>query len=341
MRRIVVIPFLILFSASIPCYSQELTRDSLIQGVNQARRTLQSGEVTVITTLEHPARKNEAEIAKAIQVEKEQKLKTFISDPFSPESDAKTYEEEFLTPYLNYQFNKDRKRTEITHSTTLFENVFPADATHPTQYQYKVTTIDAPNQTLDSEAAAHFDAQRFSFLAYDGDIQVKQDIGNITTPFPLSHAIRIFNSDRYGGYSDFSLFGRTATAIPADATFIGTESIEGATCYILKSDTQNGGSKRIWVDIDKDFCIRKIENHTPRGAIDRFTVFKKFEKFGEFWVPRIRESTFYRKDGTLRAKLRTEITAAVFNVDFPKDFFNIDRDFYQQHKRPDTGFLPD
>ena len=343
MRSKVMILFLILFSASIPCYSQELTRDALIQGVNQARRTLQSGEVTAITTFEHRARKNEAEIAEAIRVEKQQALQNFRPDPSFPDVDVKTFEKDYLTPKMNYRYNRDRKRTERDHSTIVFQNVFPAEATQPTHYQYKVTTIDAPNQTLDSEAAAHFDAQRFSLLAYDGDIQVKLDIGNIIMPFPLSQAIRLFNSDRHGGYWDFSLFGRTATPIPADAALIGTESIEGATCYILKTETQNGDSKRIWVDIDKDFCIRKIEIHTPNGAIDRLTLFKKFEKFGEFWVPRLRESTFYRKDGTFRATLRIEITTAVFNVNFPQDFFNIDSDFYrnQMLRRPDTGFLPD
>ena len=57
MQRIVVIPFLMIFSVSIPCYSQELTRDALIQGVNQARWILQSGEVIAITTLERPRTK--------------------------------------------------------------------------------------------------------------------------------------------------------------------------------------------------------------------------------------------------------------------------------------------
>ena len=345
MRTVTTILFLIIFLTSVPCYSQELTRELVIQAANQARRDLQSGEVTAITTLERSARKTEAEIAEAIRIEKELRLKRFVFDPSFPESDAKTYEAEFLTPTLNYDFNRDREHTEVDHSTTLFQNVFPADVTHPTHYQYKVTTVDAPEQTIDSEAASHLDAQRFWLLVYDGNTQVKQDIGHSTLLSPLrpQDQNRISNSDRHGGYWDFSLFGRPLTPIPADAALVGKEDIQGSPCYILESGAQNGGSKRIWVDSDRDFCVRKIEILTPTGAVDRFTVFKNFEKFGEVWVPKIRESTFYKKDGTLRAKLRTEIIAAEFNIDFPKDFFKIDRDFYRPEipRHPDMGSLPD
>ena len=344
MLRIVSLSFLIFASLSPICRSEGLTVGDLINGVNQASLTIQSGEVTSVTTLKRAVQKSEKEIAASIQAKKEEELRNFTPDPFFPDVDVKKFEKDYLIPTLNYYANQDRQRTEIDHSTTLFEHQLPAGTgtNDPGLYQYKMTTIDAPGLSLDSEAAQHRHAGIFFLLAYDAQKQVKQTIGDIVFPYPPSHAVQFFGSDTHGGYWNFSQFGRSGSSVPADAKLIGKENIEGAACYILKMTTSNGWTKQVWVDVDKDFCVRKMELRRTPDKLEHITVFKKFEKFGDVWFPKIRESTFYQKDGTVRAVLRTEITGAQFNVNFSKDFFKIDKDFYfQQFRHPGMGLLPD
>lgn len=342
MLRIAFLTFLVLFSLCPICRPEELTVEEIIRGVNQASLTIQSGEVTSITTVERAVEKSEAEIAVSMEEKKEIELRNFTPDPFYPDIDVKKFEKDYLIPTLNYYADQERMRTKIDHSTTLFEHRLPAGTNDPGVYQYKMTTIDAPGLSLDSEAAQHHHAGIFFLLAYDAQIQVKQTIGDIVSPYPLSHAVQFFGSDTHGGFWFFSKFGRSGSTVPEDAQLVGRENIDGISCYILKMATSHGWTKRIWIDTDRDFSVRKMELRKIPDQVERFTVFKKFEKFGDVWFPKIRESTFYKKDGTIKSVLRTEVTDAQFNVNFPKDFFKIDKSFYyKQIDRPDMGLLQD
>ena len=79
MYRIIFYFFFMLFCFTPLCYAEELPVDILIRGVNQARLTIQSGEVQTQTTREYAAQKTEVEIAAWIQSEREQALQTHQS----------------------------------------------------------------------------------------------------------------------------------------------------------------------------------------------------------------------------------------------------------------------
>ncbi len=331
MLRISFRLILILFSLSSVCDAEDLTLDALIGGVNQARLTIQSGEVQAIITVKRAAQKSEDEIAVWKQAERERELKAFIPDAAFPNLGLKEFEEDYLTPHLDFNANWYRQRTEIEHATTLFHILEPDVATLPTLYQYKITRQERQGLSLDSQGVQHLQDSRFYLLAYDMQTQVKQDIGNVVSATAKRYAFQLFKSDRHGGYLPFSLFGRALYRVPADAKQVGKERIEGAECHMLVFDTEGGLIMKIWIDVSKDFCIRKAEyRRTSSTQIFSRTVYKQFQQFGDIWFPKIKQNTLYREDGTVRNENRVEIENAQFNVDFPKDFFQIDRDFYRE-----------
>jgi len=321
---------LILFCLRSICHAEELTVAQLIHGVNQARLTIQSGEVQATITVHRAARKSEDEIAVWKQAERERELKAFIPDPAFPNIGLKAFEKGYLTPHLDFNANWYRQHTEIERATTLFHILEPDVATLPTLYQYKITLQERQGISLDSQGAQHLQDSRFSLLTYDTQTQVKEEIGNAVSAAAKRAAFQLFNADRHGGYLPFSLFGRALYRVPGDAKQVGKEQIDGAECHVLVFDTEDGLTMQFWVDASKDFCIRKAEYRRPAAThIFSRTVYKQFQRFGDVWFPKMRQNTLYREDGTVRNENRVDIETAQFNVEFPKEFFQIDRDFYR------------
>lgn len=343
MLRINFTVILMLFCLSFVCRAEELTVDALIRGANQARRTIQSGEVITLTTVKRTTRKSEEEIIVWQQIERKRELKAFIPDPLFPNVGLKEFGADYLTPHLNFRANRERQRTEIKHTTTLFQILEADNANLPTLYQYKLTSQELQGLSLNSQNAQHLQDSRFYFLAYDTQTQVKQDIGNILFPTPSSNSVQFFGSDKHGGFWDFSLFGRSSY-LPTDAQLVGKAYVGGAECHVLAYTYNNGGHAQIWVDTAKDFCIRKSEyrRNSSEASLFSHTVFKQFKRFGDVWFPTVRESTHYREDSTVKFEIRVDIKAAQFNVDFPKNFFRIDREFYRQPnlRGPEPASLP-
>ena len=95
----------ILFCVSWVCYSDELTITELIRGVNQARQTIQSGELVVQVTVIYPPEKSEAEIDAWIQAETKKamediRLGIFHKDLSIPYTDPSDFEKVYLIPYF-------------------------------------------------------------------------------------------------------------------------------------------------------------------------------------------------------------------------------------------------
>ena len=97
MRYNVISIILIICSFSSVCYAADISVEELIHGVNQARMTIQSGEIQTATVIETPATKNEEEIAETIKTDAEEELKTFVAHDGV---DAKTFKKDYLIPTL-------------------------------------------------------------------------------------------------------------------------------------------------------------------------------------------------------------------------------------------------
>ena len=324
MSRITLSLFLMLFCVSSVCHADELTVDSLIRGVNQAGVQIQRGEVQyVVTRVEHSEQMSETEIAAWIKKRKEEDLKEFRDfgpDPFYPHVGLKEFEEVYLTKGLDFWAEWERQRTDIQACSVAFQ-ILEWDTV------YKMTIEEGPGLSLESREAQHHQAGIFYLLAYDTQTQVREDIGDIVKSAPAS-SVQFFRSNSYYGFLNFAWYGRST--VSATAKRIGKESVDGAVCHLLAYETENGRHIKIWVDVEKDFCIRRLEmKRTRDGPVVYLGEYKGFRRFGEIWYPVIIQITQYEDDGTLRSANTIEVKAAEFNVDFPQDFFQIDLEFYE------------
>lgn len=313
------------------CHAADMSKEELIIHVNFARLGIKSGEIQAERVTEIAARKTDEEITESMKKNIEEELKTYV--PYE-NIDKDTYEKEYLIPKEKYLANWYRKHTEVEHVTTLFQIIEPDTAAFPQLLKYKVTWERAPGYSLDSEVAQNHHASELFLLAYDTQTQVRQSIGDLISP---TGSVDLEDMNKWYGYTPYSLFGRTFYNVPMDAQLVGKEIIDGAECYVLEFTNLYEQKNRIWVDQSLRYCIRKHETlgATETDPISYRVENKDFQKFGQEWFPMRIHETYYEKDGTIREYLTIKITSAELNVDFPKDFFKIERNEYNpQSNRP-------
>ena len=329
MSRLTTFLTLTLTFLSTLCAAEKLPMDAIIRGVNQARVTIQSGEVFAIVTIKHAAQKTEKEIEVWKQAHREEMLKRFKPHALFPDIGLKEYDEEYLPQQLESMANSSREHTDVWHVTTLFQ-ILTDD---PYLYQYKLTWQEIERLSLDSENAQQAQDSNFVLLAHDSRKQVKQTVGSALGAASPRHSVEFFGTGmQHAGYWGFSTFGRSGIPVPSEAKNIGEERVDGIPCYVLKF-TQRGWTRKLWIEsADKNFSIRKVEirKNPEDSVIKSQTIYKHFKQFGEVWFPTVYEGINYGDDGTLLNEIWIEIIAAQFNVEFPEDFFEIDRDFYYQ-----------
>ena len=128
------------------------------------------------------------------------------------------------------------------------------------------------------------------------------------------------------------MWGRSHFHVPTDAKLIGKETIDNVECYGLAFIAPDKRKVRIWIDPAKDFCVRRIDYYHPtietKMPYTRIT-YKKFKKFEDVWLPLISEDTVYLINGKMASRATTEVIAVELNVDFPKDFFKINKEYYK------------
>ena len=326
----IILYLILILSFLLPlCYAEELSKETLIQGINQARLTIQSGEVNTKITVEYSAEKTEQEISAWMKTEKEQALKSFNLNV-----NIKQYERDYLIPRLNFEARSFRQRKEIAHTNTVFKVLEPDTATRQKLYQYKLTMVESPGYSLDRMYDDFKPSDTFYLLAYDMKKQVREDIGDIIHSFS---DVSFFDSDNHYGYLHYSLVGRSHFHVPPDAKLIGKEKIDDVACYILDFTAPDTRKVQIWVDPVKDFCVHKIEYRHPITEQVFTRIFnKQFKRFEGVWFPQITVDVAYKKDGTLISRSTIEIIYMELNVDFPEDFFQIGKVYYGL---PDIGIL--
>lgn len=306
------------------CYAAELPADTLIRGVNQARLTIQSGEVYTQTTEEYTARKTDAEIAAWIEMKKEQELKNIGQGVRQNQNKI-----DYLNKKLRADANRFSKHTEHRRATTLFNVLEQNSTSRPRLYQYKLTNVDTPGYPLDKMFDRFRPSDRLHLVVYDMENQVRESIGDII--FYSSHAY-FNNSGSYMGYLHYSVWGRSHFHVPSDAKLLGKKTIDNVECYGLAFIAPDTRKVHIWIDPTKDFCVRRIDYYRPTDEIKiPYTriVYKNFKKYGDIWFPIIGEDTVYWKDGKVVSRTTTEVSTVELNVDFPKDFFQIKKEFYK------------
>ena len=264
----ITVPFLfLLFCLVSICHSAELTADALIQGVNQSHLMIRSGEIHAhLVEMRGHVRSN-AEIAtwKNKRIEEWLKIFKMVSD--NPQADAvKAFKENFLNPVVDFHAKASLRHPLRQHATVCFQRTLPLSETATDFYQYKIALQEVDGLSLDSEGAPFAHDSDFYLLTYDAQKQVKQDIGNAVHPVNSRDAIQLFHGDNHVGYWGPERCGRAPLKVPVDAKLEGIEYIDNVKCYILAYTTPDGTHVRNWIDIAKDFCIRRNRIRYPSGA---------------------------------------------------------------------------
>ncbi len=338
MYRIVFIITMMLCLVNSLIYAEDISLDELIRGVNKARLHIKSGEIISRTTQHIRAEKTEEEIAEWIKTKKEERLKEFRQNQRHTDADVKKFEEEYLPVQLKADADRFRKHNQVEQETTLFHMLKPDVPERPAEYHYKLTMVKKPGIPLDQNSELLQQTDELYLHAYDMQTQVRQNLGNII--LATEHTL-FYHPKASGGMAPYSLFGRSPYDVPPDAKLIEKETIDDVECYVLTFNPSDNRLKMvIWVDPAKDFSLHKMELliNTPERQIRWGQDYKEFKKIGNLWYPQIVIDSNYGRNNVMANLYTVEILEAQFNVDFPKDFFKIDRTYYEP---PDMGQLPD
>ena len=318
-----------IFFMSTLCFPKDLTPEALIHGVNLTRNRIRSGEVRAIVTVEYAAEKSPEEIQVWMQAEREQTLKDFAND-----SKAELERQLRTIPFAAEEYSGYQK---IEDSNFAFQ-IFDQDVTSsPKVYQYKMTRLDLTESDLYSERAEYFWAGALEILTYDGQTEALERVEALA---PHS-SFNLFDAHENAGFLHFESYGCPVRRVPANARLVGKGTVAGAECYILEFqgseeniDVGIFNFVRIWVDVEKNFCIRKEEfQEDSQSVVFWENRYEHFQKLGDIWFPMAIRKTHNKPDGTPMVTTTALVKEAAFNVDFPENFFQVDQQFYFNHPR--------
>ena len=320
------------FSICPLCQSEELTTKQLIDGVNQARQQIRSGEMRIIITFDYEGKKSPEEIQTWIQERRAEILREY--------STQREIREEELED-LRFEAKWYDKRREVEESNVAF-HIFDPDAVYyPKTFQYKMNQIDRLEVNLFSEEAKYTTAGAFRVITYDGKTQAYEALNE----FP-AHSVDFANSSKYRSFLYFEFYGRSTYRVPSNATLVGKETIAGLDCYVLEFRPEEGPLVKIWVDAKKAFCILKQESYDEKSLSAAWTmIYEDFRKYGEIWFPMVSKWIHRWPGGKLDRTNTFVVKEAQFNLNFPPDFFQVNPYQNQGLKRrpylPGLGRVPD
>ncbi len=316
-----------IFFMSALCFSKDLTLDELIHGVNLTRNRIRSGEVRAIVTVDYAAEKSPEEIQAWMREEREQTLKDFARD-----GKAELERQLRTIPFAAELYSGYKETKESNFAFQIFDQVV---ASSPKVYQYKMTRVDLTESDLYSERAEYFWAGFLEILTYDGQTEALERIEALAPHF----SFELFNVRKNAGFLRFDAYGAPARRVPANARLVGKERVAGADCYILEfqgSETNIDMGifdfMRIWIDAEKNFCIRKEEFLQDKESVVEWeNRYEHFQKLDDIWFPMVIRKTHNKPDGSPMRTTTVLVKEGAFNVDFPENFFQIDRQFYFNH----------
>lgn len=318
-----------IFFMSSLCFSKDLTLDELIHGVNLTRNRIRSGEVRASVTVDYAAEKSPEEIKAWMREEREQTLKDFAND-----SKAELERQLRTIPFAAEHYSGYQRTEESNFAFQIFDQDI---AFSPEVYQYKMTRLDLTESDLYSERAHYHWAGALEILTYDGQTEALERVEALA---PHS-SVELFDSHENAGFLHFESYGCPARRVPVNAQLVGKETIAGADCYILEFQGSEENADigifnfvRIWVDVEKNFCIRKEEFRQDRQLVVSWeNIYEHFQKLGDIWFPMVIHKTHNKPDGTPIVITTVLVKEAMFNINFPENFFQVDRQFYFNHPR--------
>ena len=310
----------IYFIVSQVCFSEEITREQLIQGVNMSRDHITSGEMRLIVTRRNNPSKTSEEIQAWVEVEKGKILRKYSRT--NQESEQQQELDKLALDAMSYGGWKEVEETNVAFQ--ILDREFMA---YPKTYRYKMTMISMGDMVSIAEYGRYF-----QFLAYDGQTQAFEWVNDFPSP-----SVSFFKGDKYRGFTHFQMYGRSLERVPSNARLVGQERIAGRDCYILEYNwpTSNNPTK-MWVDTQRQFCIHKREyrideveqqNDQKQSPVMWQEIYEDFRQHGDIWFPSV--IRWVRKQGReVNPVFSVAVKDAQFNLNFPPDFFHVNPKYY-------------
>ena len=309
--------------------ADDFTLEQLVTGVNLLRAEIQSGELLLsITGYESPimtaaeAQQWLSDRRAQVRQEAAQRVKA------DPEYDGERHYTYHMQQYSE-MFQRLVDKIDFHRDKSVSFEVYgapPPFGHRGANFRYRSVTN---NRLIDYSKPYSFPDYFISI--FDGETQ------------KVAYEYRragVDSEDRYAGYqeSDFDVydqFGRGLATIPLDAArFVRQETIDGISSYLVEFQIEDISMLvRYWVAPEKGYCILKAEYIQNRSGvppvIHQVVYNSDFRQFsGGIWYPTHRTVTSYFLDGSrqgeIRSEERVETRGALFNVNFPADYFRID-----------------
>lgn len=305
---IIVIMF---FCASQLCQSQNMPLELLVSGVNEARAAIETGEMQLLVTLHRPARKSPDEIQAWIEKSKEE-----VSRENHDDRILKQLIQE-IPVEAEWFFGEHE---DIEQSNVAF-GIFNHDSVHLGGYQFKMHQIDSRGMDLYSDTARYLNGGYYRMLAYDARVQVYEEI------YPTT-GVAFDNRDSWLGFLGFQFLGRSRYRVPSNARLLKKELIGNTDCYVIEFQPEGQTAVnlvRIWVDPQADFCILREERVGNEYLWEM--IYEDFQAHKEIWFPKV-SRLIGKSRGKIESSWTIVVNEALFNLNFPPDFFKIVPEIY-------------
>ena len=313
------------------CLFAEVPVDQLISGANRNRSQIKSGELRIRIFQDFP------ESPENIQKQIQENIQAHDEDLRKLRAEGE-----------NIEWFLEALRREVTDNLNFDDQlsvafkIFDDDpARLPEVYQFKLTQMDRKERADRYNEAKHIRMSGYYRVnVYDGKIEVYQSLDA-----PATEAVSLSTTRKYAVFSDFYFYGRPKYRVPRDGKIVGSETIDGANCYLLEyrvegKKTPAKMSIRVWIDPHKQFCIRKeyIQQTYEDGR--RVAIWERvYEDFAQYegvWYP-LTTREIHKMDGKTMHIDTVIIKDAQFNLDFPANFFHVNP---QSYSRRNSGSIP-
>lgn len=285
--------------------SNEVGVEHFVQGVNEAREHIKSGELRLIMIEEFAAR--DAEWINQWMEAQLHRRKDRIEGK-NPEELKQRLEIE------STMFKDHEKRHEISIAFEV-DDINPFR--NPKNYRYKQLVTDRTVWNVDDPFGVFINLQTMSY--FNDGIQLLED------DLPNAIEVSIFTADRlFPTFLNYHLWGRSPYRIAAENVKSQKTEEIGGRKYLVRTISIDDKTYTFWMD-KKNELIFKREQHSSIGDAALVTQYQDYREFpGGIWYPtliteRVRGSSNQRVEATTY-----HVKDAVFNVEFPPDYFVID-----------------
>lgn len=290
-----------LFISSEVNWAQNLKTAEVVIILNMARQRIQSGELSV--TYE----------------------KVYILSDEAIKKRRQNYEEDFKNPSiheLNHKgeiFSYHLRKEQVTQEK---RNVFfEVDTGSPALRvnHYKSIILDRRPLNPLKGVGPYASAGYCKVLSYDGQLgAIETDSRFVQSTIGLHDTTPI--TDESGL---FHLFGKSFRHIPADSQVdFAWKTVGGKTRGVVRFSTDNRLIKLL-VNPNQEFAVLR-EEHFIGNSLVFSADYQSFSEKNSIFYPTNIELKWYN-DSILKKKIKYEVKEMSFNLDFPPDFFRVQR----------------